>query len=646
MCGITGLAGAVAVAPPERVRALVAELNATLVHRGPDAVGAWVAPEAPLALGHRRLSIIDLSHGADQPMVDAGGDAVSFNGEIYNYASLRTLLDEPPGGWRTHGDTEVLLAACRQWGPVEALRRTRGMFALAWYDSREQVLWLGRDRFGEKPLYYAVWDGSLAFGSELKALRAVPGFPAEVDLVSVDSFMRKGVVGGERSIYRAARKVPPGALVRVALGDRITESSISTVEFWDLLDEAAKAAASPFAGSVDDAADALDEALFHSTRLASVGDVPVGAFLSGGVDSSILVAQLAGQVTQPLRTFAVGFGGGLPTEAPAARRIAEHLGTRHAEVVIGAEDALPVLPQLANMYDEPFADSSQLPTHLVSRFARDHVTVALVGDGGDELFGGYPRYGLVDRIWHRVERLPRPLRTAGVAVLSWPEVQTWDRVGHVLGVGPLRRLSGGLGERAQKAASLLGAASVDEAYRLFVTAYWERSALSVASLHEIATLPPAPTPMERMMLADVRSYLPDDLLTKVDRAAMAVSLETRVPFLDPDVFRLACSLPVEHKTDGRDGKVVVKRLLARRLPRHLWDRPKVGFGIPIGSWLRGPLRPWAEERLSPHALARNGLLDADLIARHWEEHQSGRRDWGSRLWNAAVFQAWSDRWMP
>lgn len=647
MCGVVGMAGTLARMEPAALQQLVGAMADTLAHRGPNAHGTWLSPAAPVAFGHRRLSILDPSPAADQPMtVDgpAGPAALAFNGEIYNFAQLREALG-PTGRWRTSGDTEVLLRACREWGPEVAARRARGMFAFAYYDPAAGELWLGRDRFGEKPLYYAVWDGSIVFASELKAIRAVPGFPTELDLTAVDEFMRKSVIGGDRTVYRAARKVQPGSLVRVPVSDRIAADALSRVVHWDTIAEAEKAAASPFAGDLNEAADALDDALFDATRLAAVSDVPIGALLSGGVDSTAVVAQLAGQCREPVRTFTVGFTHGPVDETTAARRIAEHLGTHHHEVMVGPGEARAVIPELPVVYDEPFADSSQIPTLLVTRFAADHVKVALVGDGGDELLGGYPRYRRAERIWTAVRRVRPEVRSRAAGLLQWPQPETIDRLGHRVGVGPVRRFSGSWSERVGKLARLVDATSVDEVYRMFVTAYWECSALSTAALQEVRPLPPAPTPVERMMLWDLVAYLPDDLLTKVDRAAMANSLETRVPFLDPAVFRLAQRLPARFKTDRTDGKIVLKRMLARRVPRVLWDRPKVGFGIPLGAWLRGPLRPWVDEMLAPEVFAAHGLLNEELIRRHWREHLDGRRDWGSRLWNAVSFQAWYRHWM-
>lgn len=646
MCGIAGVAGALAGRDHTDAAAIVTAMTDALQRRGPDAEGLWMCPDAPLVLGHRRLSVLDPSPTANQPLVEPGlgGGALTFNGEVFNFREIRARLGQGHA-WTTEGDSEVLLAACRSWGPERTVRDVRGMFAFAYFDRRSRTLWLARDRFGEKPLYYAIWNGTIAFASELKALRTITEFPTALDIRAIDEFMRRSVIGGGRTVYQCARKVEPGTLVRVPITDWVDPAAIEVVVHWDAVSEAEKAMASPFTGGLDDAADAMNDALFEATRLAAVSDVPLGALLSGGIDSSVLVSQLAGHVSGTLRTFTVGFSQSPVNETTEARRIAQHFGTDHAEVTIGPRDALSVVPELPCVYDEPFADSSQIPTLLVTRFASQKVTVALVGDGGDELFAGYPRYRRASSIWQWLQIMPPRLRTRLADMMARPDPELVERLGHRLGIGPTYTRSGGWGERLGKASTLVGATSVDEVYRMFVTSFWDESPMSMAVMQDIQSLPKGPTSIERMMLADLVTYLPDDLLTKVDRAAMWNSLETRVPFLDPDVYRLAQQLPLAYKASGQDAKLVLKRILEHRIPREFWDRPKVGFGIPLGAWLRGPLRPWAEDLLSPSVFARHGLLDEKMIRRHWVEHLEGRRNWGSRMWNVITFQAWYQHWM-
>ncbi len=628
--------------------AVLTDAAATMTHRGPDGSGSWVSRRDPVGFGHRRLAVIDLRDVADQPMVleDPTERALTFNGEIYNYRQLRADLESNGEAFRSAGDTEVLLRSCRRHGVLATLAGLRGMFAFAYYDEHDRSLWLVRDRFGEKPLYYAFWAGGIAFASELRGLRAIPDFPTDLDPVGVELLLRHSCIGGERTIYRAARKVGPGVALRVEVSDRITEASIVRHRYWSAEDVAAAAAADRFEGGIGDAADELDQLLRESVLAATVSDVPLGAFLSGGVDSTSVVSQLARHATASVKTFTIGFTAGTHSEADSARAIARHLGTDHTDLVLTPEHALAVVPELCSIYDEPFADSSQLPTHLVARLARQHVTVALSGDGGDELFGGYGRFELASRMWHAVDRVPDRLRRPVAAGLMSVPPHSWERIGHLAGRGPLRRLRGRTDERMAKIAAVLRATRPDDVYRLVNTSFWEQSPLRAPPVVAPRRLPDGPTTAERMMLHDTITYLPDDILTKVDRATMAVSIETRVPMLTPELFAFAARLPPSYKLGERGAqKRVLRELLARHVPRPLWDGSKRGFSVPLDAWLRGALREWAGDLISPRALAAHGIFDDGVVARLWTEHITGERDWSSRLWNIVMFQAWHERWM-
>lgn len=644
MCGIVGVAGAAVLR--RGFDTGLRQATDSLAHRGPDASGCWAAADAPLAFGHRRLAIIDLDEAATQPMVTIGPtpSALTFNGEIYNYADLREELGGQGVALTTQSDTEVLLQLCRTIGVEQTLRRIRGMFAFGFYDGAEHVLWLARDRFGEKPLYYTLQGATLSFASELRALRCLSSAETTIDDVAVDQLMRRSCIGGERSIYQDVHKLPAGTALRIPVSAEIRGDDIRRIVYWDPVTVAREAAAVPFTGSLDDAADELDTRLGASVMEATVSDVPLGAFLSGGVDSTSVVSQLTRRSNGVVKTFTIGFTNEYRSESDEARRIARHLGTHHTELTITSEELQNVIPRISDVYDEPFADSSGIPTYLVCELARREVTVALTGDGGDELFDGYPRYLLAGRALQMSRRIPTSARRFLARQLSGVAPERWDRLGAALGsVGPLRSRTGGARERAAKAVAILEADRLDEAYELLVTSFWNEQIVLGQAPSRTLQLPLGTSDAHRMMLHDTQGYLVDDILTKVDRAAMSVSLETRVPILSPPVFELAHSLPASLLVDGTNQKLVLKHLLARHVPRSLWDHPKRGFSIPIGAWLRGPVRAWANDLLSPQALAAHGRLDQDVVARIWREHLEGRRDWGSQLWNVLMFQAWYDR---
>ena len=617
-----------------------------LIHRGPDDAGRWIDQTAGIALAHRRLAVVDLSPAGHQPMVSAcGRHVMAFNGEIYNHLALRREL--PPTAWRGHSDTETLLNCFANWGVEATLKRTVGMFAIALWDRQTRELTLARDRMGEKPLYYG-WQGAGAsavflFGSELKALRANPAFNAEVDRDSLCLYMRHMAVPGSRSIYRGVHKLPPGTLLTVS---RQAPAPVIR-SYWSGSGAAERGVAHPFSGTTGEAVDALEALLKAAVGQQMMADVPLGAFLSGGVDSSTIVALMQAQSTRPVKTFTIGFHEPGYNEAEHAKAVARHLGTEHTELVVTPEQAMAVIARLPSLYDEPFADSSQIPTFLVSQLARQHVTVSLSGDAGDELFGGYNRYPMTAHLWHRLSALPLPLRRALAWGLTRFSPQTLNRVAAWV---PARARWANVGDKLHKGAGVLASRTIDDLY-LGVVSNWDDPAALVINGVEPATILTGQRPelpglsdVERMMALDMLSYLPDDILTKVDRAAMGVSLETRVPFLDHRVVEFAWQLPLAYKLRYENGsyttKWALRQVLYRYVPKALIERPKMGFGVPIDAWLRGPLRDWAEDLLSEARLRREGYLNPVPIQRKWREHLSGRRNWQHQLWAVLMFQAW------
>ena len=642
MCGIAGFLQ-VGGFSPRVARGELAAMAASLVHRGPDDEGFWLAPSAGMALCHRRLSVVDLSPLGSQPMRSASGRfTVTFNGEIYNFRALRAELLALGNSFRGGSDTEVLLAAVEQWGVIGALERSRGMLAFGLWDEAERVLWLARDRFGEKPLYYADFDGVLVFGSELKALRRHTAWNTDIDRDVLGLFLRRGFVPAPHTIFQRVRKVRPGCALRIRVdGGRLR---VEEREYWR--PSALAERSEPCAGLDEHSlVEQVHAALEDSIRLQMVADVPVGAFLSGGIDSSLVVALMQRASTQPVRTFSIGFEEESFNEAPHARRVASHLGTRHTELIATSRDALDVIPRLPQIYDEPFADSSQIPTLLVSGLARRDVTVALSGDGGDELFGGYPRYLWVRDRWRNLRHSPAALRRCAARLLE--RLPAWA-LGPV--AAPALAISRWRGrqqvaDRIQERASVWGAGSLPELYDA-MTAFWqppERFVLGATALRRPADAAPKIATTEaiaQMMHADTCCYLPDDILVKVDRAAMAVSLETRVPLLDAQVAHAAWSIPASlHLKDGK-GKWVLRQLLERYVPRELFDRPKSGFAIPLARWLRRDLREWADALLDPLVIRRDGYFAAEPIERRWRQHTRGEMDWSFHLWGILMFQAW------
>jgi len=646
MCGLTGLWRS---EPSPDLRSAIEGMTETIIHRGPDAGAVWLDEAAALALGHRRLSIIELSEQGAQPMQSACARYVlAYNGEIYNHTDLREELIRSGHEmlWRGHSDTETLLACFAFWGVTETLRKAVGMFAIALWDKVERTLTLARDRFGEKPLYYG-WTGrgsgrAFVFGSELKALRAYPGFDNPVNRSALGLYFQFCTVPAPYSIYEEIFKLMPGTMLTLRAG--ITAArEVKPETYWSLTDAVRNGLVNQIVDERE-AISKLESTLREAVALQAVADVPLGAFLSGGVDSSAIVALMQTQSTRPVQTFTIGFDEAGFDESPHALAVARHLGTEHHELRVSADDARSVIPLLPRLYDEPFADSSQIPTYFVCKAARQNVTVALSGDAGDELFGGYNRYLWGKRIWSRIAWLPPEFRQLlGVSIQSL-SVEQWDTLG--------RKLPGGLqiarlGDKAYKMASRMKAVkSLDDLYRSLVSV-WPQQASPVKDSTQLPTqidnraLVDALSDSEhRMMLWDSLTYLPDDILTKVDRAAMGVSLETRVPLLDHRVVELAWRLPLNMKIRGGTGKWALRQVLYNYVPRELIERSKAGFAIPVGQWLRGPLRNWAEELIDKERLEKEGYLNHVPIHKTWQEHLSGRHDWTDRLWTVLMFQAW------
>lgn len=645
MCGIAGVWDRHRQDVPDALAATVAAMTRTLLHRGPDDGDLWTDAAAGVALGHRRLSIVDLSPAGAQPMVSSCGRfVVSYNGEVYNADELRSELAAAGRRFRGHSDTEAIVEGAAVWGVEPTVKRLIGMFAMALWDRRERVLYLVRDRLGIKPLYWAEFGGRVLFGSELKALRADRGWSPELDRGALAGFLRFGYVPAPQTIYRGVAKLPPGTILTIAV-----DGPPAIAPYWSLEQIAARGQSDRFAGSEEDAAEALDALLRDAVRRRMVADVPLGAFLSGGIDSSTVVALMQAQSARPVRTFSIGFHEAGYDEGQNAAAVARHLGTDHTELYASPRHALEVIPQLADMYDEPFADSSQVPTYLVAKMTRQHVTVALSGDGGDELFAGYTRYFRGEGLWRAIDATPQPLRALaayGVRALS---PAAWSAVGTVI---PEQRRPAQFGDKMHKLAGIIaGEPEASAFYRQIVSLWVDPSGLvkdgaeRPGPLEDVGIRARVPDFVERMQYLDTLTYLPDDILTKVDRASMAVSLEARVPLLDHRVVAFSWSLPPAMKVGNGVGKRLLRRVLDRYVPRSLVDRPKMGFTMPVDAWLRHELRDWAETLLDKARLAREGILDPALVETRWREHLGGTRNWQASLWAVLMFQAWKERWL-
>ena len=653
MCGIAGIMGQSTIELTSSVRDMVASIR----YRGPDDSGVWCDERAGVGLGHARLSILDLSPEGHQPMVSSSGRYVlSYNGEVYNFSELRSELEVIGRKFRGHSDTEVMLAAFEEWGIERTVQRFVGMFAFALWDRERRTLSLVRDRIGIKPLYFG-WAGkTFLFGSELKALRAFKSFHPEIDRGALTSFMRVAYVPAPLSIYKDVYKLSAGCLLTVGEKELETAEGFSPdpdslhatwkpIRYWSAKKTAEAGCAAPFKGSEVEAIEHLDGLLRHAVGLRMIADVPLGAFLSGGIDSSLVVALMQAQSSRPVRTFTIGFHEADYNEAIHAKKVAEHLGTDHTELYVSPEQAQAVIPRLSAMYDEPFADSSQIPTFLVSELARKHVTVALSGDGGDELFAGYNRYFWGRRLWKYLDRVPPSIRSSLAGGITSLSPATWTRF-----FERFRRFLPTVakpGDKLHKLAALLALPDPDTMYLGMISLWKDPAEIVVQGVEPLTPVTDRvnwaslPDFTMRMMYLDLVTYLPDDILVKVDRASMAVSLEARVPLIDHRVVEFAWQIPLAMKIKQEgEGKWLLRQVLSRYVPSKLVERPKMGFGVPIGYWLRGPLREWAEDLLDETRLRREGYLHSAPIREKWMEHLSGQRNWQYPLWNVLMFQAW------
>lgn len=624
MCGIAGF-----ITLGDRLDDPVASLSRmanSLAHRGPDDHGLWVDPEVVVGLAHRRLAIVDLSQEGHQPMISASGRyVITYNGEVYNHNILRMELAEKGHAFRGHSDTETMLAAIEEWGLEAALKRFIGMFAFALWDRAKLQLKLVRDRIGIKPLYYGTINGAFVFASELKAFIGFPGFTESIDRNAIALHLHHNYIPAPHTIYQDLHKLLPGHILSL---DISSDGKLSPriQSYWSAIEVANHGLSNQFSGSTDEAITRLDTLLRDAVKLRMLADVPLGAFLSGGIDSSTVVALMQSQSTRPVKTFSIGFNEAAYNEAGHAKAVASYLGTDHTELYVSPKDALDVIPSLPFHYDEPFSDPSQIPTFLVSKLARQHVTVSLSGDGGDELFYGYDRYLFTQRIWKTINWMPHRARISLGKALMATIPASW-------------RLPTALAE-------VLAIKQPELLYRR-VRSHWKNPAAVVLGADEwmlgssLLVQHAAIRELHQwMMFHDLISYLPDDILVKLDRTSMAVGLEARVPILDHRVVEFAWTLPHDYKwRDGR-GKWILREVLYKYVPRELIDRPKMGFGVPIDSWLRGPLREWAEDLLDAQRLRAEGFFDPKAIREKWEEHVTGKQDWHHYLWDVLMFQSW------
>ncbi|PPC89513.1 MAG: asparagine synthase (glutamine-hydrolyzing) [Methylobacter sp.] len=643
MCGFAGY-----LSPDGTIaEQVLTRMSQALAHRGPDDSGLWYDNAAGIGFAHRRLAVVDLSPAGHQPMTSCSRRyTLVFNGEIYNHLALRAQLESAGNAsiWRGRSDTETLLACFDAWGIEAAVKKSIGAFAFAVWDKQRRQLTLGRDRFGEKPLYYG-WQGqgqqkAFLFGSELKALREHPSFERNINRGALSLQCRHSYIPAPYSIYHGIAKLRPGCLLTVSA----PQPDAREVIYWSVVHAVESGVAKPYAGNAEQAVEDLEILLKKAVHQQMAADVPLGAFLSGGVDSSLVVALMQAQAGRPVKTFSIGFYEDGFNEAVHAKAVAQHLGTDHTELYVTAEQAMAVIPRLPNLYDEPFADSSQIPTFLVAQLAKQQVTVALSGDAGDELFCGYNRYLMTANLWHKIARLPLALRRLLAKGLVSLPPDKWNALARMLPVNksvpPVN-----WGDKLHKGADLLSNQTVDELYSHFITHWMDTTSLVIdgssppALINEVPALP-ALNDIQRMMALDCMTYLPDSILVKVDRAAMAVALETRVPFLDHRVVEFAWQLPQSLKLRDHQSKWILRQILYRHVPKALIERPKMGFGVPIGDWLRGPLREWAEALLDETRLRQEGFFYPAPVRQKWQEHLSGRRNWQYLLWDVLMFQAW------
>lgn len=652
MCGLAGfLTLDNGPGDPEDI---LTRMASALHHRGPDDSGIWSDPGPGIGFAHKRLSIVDLSQAGHQPMTSASNRYVMvFNGEIYNHLKLRKSLEKEPSlpVWRGHSDTETLLACVESWGVKKTLQECVGMFAFALWDSDERTLVLARDRFGEKPLYYGWQNKTLLFGSELKPMKAHPSFSGEINRDALSLYLRHNYIPTPFSIYDGILKLIPGTYLRFKLNrDKSVVSKWPKPSSYWSLSSVVEREQIPDNGSDSKAVNTLEQMLMASIEQQMIADVPLGAFLSGGIDSSTIVALMQAQSSLPVKTFTIGFHEGSYNEAEYAKEVAAYLGTEHTELYVTPKESMEMIAELPRIYDEPFSDSSQIPTYLISRMTRQHVTVALSGDAGDELFGGYNRYTLGQMIHEKIRWLPVGLRTVFANMIRCVPPRKWDAyLNWLIAILPQRYRIKMLGDRLHKFSNVLETRSLEEMYKLLVSHWHDPDALvhdgkePLTMVADKAQWPPQLSEIERMMFIDTMTYLPDDILVKVDRAAMAVSLETRVPFLDHRLVEYAWQLPLSLKIRSGQGKWILRQVLYRHIPKKMVERPKMGFAIPIDAWLRGPLRDWAESLLDTSKLKGQGYFQTDEIQKKWGEHLSGHRNWQYHLWDILMFQAWLEK---
>jgi asparagine synthase (glutamine-hydrolysing) len=644
MCGIAGFVDLKRRFGPDELRTIASRMADSLSHRGPDDQGVWTDAEAGVALGHTRLAIIDLSPAGAQPMISSCGRFVlSYNGEVYNAPELRAELQAAGRPFRGHSDTEVMVEGFAVWGVRPTIERLIGMFAFAAWDRSSHTLTLARDRLGIKPLYWGRANGSLVFASELKALKTLPDWQGEIDRDALSAFLRYGYVPTPMSIYRGIRKLALGTLLECG-----EDGEVKPTAYWSLTEVAERGQASLLDVSDAAAQEMLESLLVDAVRRRMVADVPLGMFLSGGIDSSTVAALMQAHSSQPIRTFSIGFREPAYDEAAHAKQVAAHLGTEHTELYVTPEEARAVIPKLQDIYNEPFADASQIPTFLVSEMTRRYVTVALSGDGGDEVFAGYNRYGQGLALAKMIRILPKPMRQAIASAMTAVTPDMWDYFSRVVPRQMRPRL---VGDKIHKLAGVLPEDSVGF-YRRLVTQWSEASYLVEGAAEPDESLYASnlrerfPDDVSWMQYLDTLTYLPDDILTKVDRASMAVALEVRVPLLDHRVVELSWRLPHRFKLRGGAGKWLLRQIAHKYVPKGLLERPKTGFGVPIDQWLRGPLKEWAGDLLSSSALNHVGLLDPVPIAEKWAEHQAGAQNWQHFLWNVLMFAAWYASYRP
>jgi asparagine synthase (glutamine-hydrolysing) len=649
MCGLTGYLQYKSF-HSDTAKTIAQEMSNQIIHRGPDSSGIWMDADVGIALAHRRLSIVDLSPAGHQPMESISGRYILvFNGEIYNHEDIRKELEKKEKiSWRGHSDTETLLASIEVFGFEATLKKTVGMFAIALWDRKERTLYLSRDRMGEKPLYYGWQSGVFLFSSELKPFKRHPAFKGEIDRNALALYLRHNYIPAPYSIYIGISKLTPGTYLKIT----DTERENKPIEYWSLKDVVAEGQKEPFQGTEQEAIDVLDTRLGESVKLQMMADVPLGAFLSGGIDSSTIVALMQAQSTRPVKTFTIGFHEEGYNEAVHAKAVAKHIGTEHTELYVKPEEAMQVIPKLSTLYDEPFSDSSQIPTFLVSQLARQHVTVSLSGDAGDELFGGYNRYFWANSIWKKIGKFPTFMRTMTANTIQSISPATWNRLFSVvsrLPLTPQRFKISQPGDKMHKLSEILSVKTPESIYHKLVS-HWKRPEEIVIGSKEPKTLLTDPSLWSeikefehRMMYLDALTYLPDDILVKVDRAAMGVSLESRVPLLDHRVIELAWKIPLNWKIKNGQGKWLLRQVLYKYVPKELIERPKMGFGVPIDSWLRGPLKSWASELLNESRIKQEDFFENEPIQKKWKEHQAGEHNWQYYLWDILMFQSWLEK---